>query len=309
MHDGSPYGHLKVNSKVINNIQLGRMTGANEAEVTEWIKELSDAGVLETDETGCIYSRRMVRDEELRLIRAAGGKEGGNPKLIGEYNAPGFVYAMRRASDGAVKIGISVDPNKRLYKIKQQFKGDNISILATHYVENMGARESQLHAMFAHRKTGEWFGLNDDELKNLLYVHLKEKPKQNPTPSSSSSSSSLKAPPNPLSGEPAAAAIIAEYHDALPRCQRIEVLNPKRRKRIAEIDKLAANVCQQQGWAYERATFWRAYFAECATDPWLRGEQPNPKNPKWKQNLDVLIREDRFAGIMDSAISAMKVAA
>jgi uncharacterized protein YdaU (DUF1376 family) len=118
-----------------------------------------------------------------------------------------------------------------------------------------------------------------------------------------------KTPPNPLTGEPAAAAIIAEYHAALPRCQRIEVLNPKRRKRIAVIDKLAASLCQQQGWTYDRATFWRAYFAECASDPWLRGEQPNPKNPAWKQNLDVLIREDRFAGIMDSAISAMKVAA
>lgn len=131
--------------------------------------------------------------------------------------------------------------------------------------------------------------------------------KQNPTPSSSSSSS-IKAPPNPLTGESAAAAIIAEYHSALPRCERIAVLNPKRKRRIAEIDKLARQICEQQGWGYDRAEFWGAYFAECATDPWMRGDVPNPKNAAWKQTLDVLIREDRFAGIMDRAIGAMRQA-
>lgn len=115
-------------------------------------------------------------------------------------------------------------------------------------------------------------------------------------------------PPIPPSGESAAAAIIAEYHEALPRCRRIAVLNPKRRKRIAVIDKLAAKVCTEQGWTYDRATFWRAYFAECAADPWLRGDKPHDENPSWKQSLDILIREDRFAIIMDNAIAAMRAA-
>jgi hypothetical protein len=38
----------------------------------------------------------------------------------------------------------------------------------------------------------------------------------------------------------------------------------------------------------------------------MRGEVANPKNPNWKQNLDVLIAEDRFAGVMDGAIAAMR---
>ncbi len=38
----------------------------------------------------------------------------------------------------------------------------------------------------------------------------------------------------------------------------------------------------------------------------MRGDVPDPKNPRWKQNIDVLLREDRFAAVMDAAITAMK---
>lgn len=94
------------------------------------------------------------------------------------------------------------------------------------------------------------------------------------------------------------------YHKALPNCLRIGVLNPKRKRRILTADKLARKVCVQQGWDFERQWFWGNYFAECSADPWMRGDVPNPNNPKWKQNLDVLIAEDRFASIMDSVIAA-----
>ena len=95
----------------------------------------------------------------------------------------------------------------------------------------------------------------------------------------------------------------------LPRCQCIAVLNDKRRKRIQAAIKLAKQVCLQQGGVYDADQFWTAYFEDCAKDPWLRGERPNPNNPSWKQNLDVLLAEDRFAGIMDRAIAALQGAA
>jgi hypothetical protein len=45
------------------------------------MEELQHAGVYDTAEDGSIYSRRMIRDENLRQIRANGGKLGGNPNL------------------------------------------------------------------------------------------------------------------------------------------------------------------------------------------------------------------------------------
>jgi hypothetical protein len=81
MHEGNPYGHLKVGNKVILPPNLASMVGATLLEVEGWLHELHQAGVYEIAETGEIFSKRMVRDEYLRNKRAEGGKLGGNPNL------------------------------------------------------------------------------------------------------------------------------------------------------------------------------------------------------------------------------------
>ena len=81
MHEGNPYGHLKVNQKVILSTNLAVMCGATLQDIEGWLGELSSAGVFEKTEDGTIYSRRMIRDEIIREARAAGGKLGGNPNL------------------------------------------------------------------------------------------------------------------------------------------------------------------------------------------------------------------------------------
>lgn len=101
-------------------------------------------------------------------------------------------------------------------------------------------------------------------------------------------------------------AILSAYHSILPRCKGVEVLNPKRKKRIAAAVKLAKQTCATQGWPYDPDGFWQAYFGECAKDPWMRGDVPYKDNPNWKQGLETLIAEDRFAGVMDSAIASMR---
>lgn len=82
MHEGSPYGHLKVGDKVILAFNLSRMVGETLDVVEGWLEELSTAGVYETTDEGVIYSKRMIRDENLRQIRAEGGSKGGNPALM-----------------------------------------------------------------------------------------------------------------------------------------------------------------------------------------------------------------------------------
>jgi hypothetical protein len=81
MHEGNPYGHLKVADKVILPANLARMVGETLEVVEGWLEELRHAGVYDIAEDGSIYSRRMIRDENLRQIRANGGKLGGNPNL------------------------------------------------------------------------------------------------------------------------------------------------------------------------------------------------------------------------------------
>jgi hypothetical protein len=81
MHEGNPYGHLKVGNKVILPLNLAGMVGATLQDVQGWLDELFQSGVYEIGEGGEIYSKRMVRDEILRNKRAEGGKLGGNPAL------------------------------------------------------------------------------------------------------------------------------------------------------------------------------------------------------------------------------------
>lgn len=83
MHQGSDYGHLKVNHKVILTPNLARMVGATLSETEGWLSELEQAGVFSVAADGCIYSRRMIRDENTRELRASGGILGGNPALKG----------------------------------------------------------------------------------------------------------------------------------------------------------------------------------------------------------------------------------
>jgi hypothetical protein len=80
MHEGNPYGYLKVGDKVILADNLCRMVGETLEVVEGWLSELEVAGVFDVD-NGVICSRRMIRDEELRQKRAEGGKLGGNPAL------------------------------------------------------------------------------------------------------------------------------------------------------------------------------------------------------------------------------------
>lgn len=81
MHEGSPYGHLKVGNKVILPSNLASMSGTTLIDIEGWLDELKQAGVYDIAEDGSICSRRMIRDENLRNMRAAGGKLGGNPAL------------------------------------------------------------------------------------------------------------------------------------------------------------------------------------------------------------------------------------
>lgn len=82
-HECEPYGHLIINGKPMAAPQIGRLVGLSAKECQALIDELSDAGVLSFDEEGAIYSRRMVKDEQVRNARAAGGKAGSEHGIKG----------------------------------------------------------------------------------------------------------------------------------------------------------------------------------------------------------------------------------
>jgi hypothetical protein len=89
MHDCEPYGHLVVGGKAMQPAQLARLVGVSEKECKALLAELEDAGVCSRTDSGVLYSRRMVRDEELRRVRAEGGRAGA------EHGAKGASHGSK----------------------------------------------------------------------------------------------------------------------------------------------------------------------------------------------------------------------
>ncbi len=108
-HECEPYGHLTVNLKPMTASQIGRHTGLTERETIKLLAELADAGVSSTTAEGVIFSRRMVRDEDLRNRRAEGGKAGSEfGKLGAEHGSKG---GRPSASRGVYKPPLEPPPS------------------------------------------------------------------------------------------------------------------------------------------------------------------------------------------------------
>jgi len=155
MHEGTPYGHLKVNRKVILPCNLAVMVGANLEEIGRLLEELEEAGVFARDEEGCIYSKRMVRDENLRNIRAEGGKKGGNPALLrgkvkGKVNLMDnhkVVIEDKQKSTPSSSSSSSSSKNNKCKATLEELKA---------FSKEIGMPESDGESMFYHWESNGW---------------------------------------------------------------------------------------------------------------------------------------------------------
>lgn len=206
-HECDPYGHLIVNGRPMTAAQIGRHTGLSRVETQRLIDELEQAGVLSRTADGAIYSRRMVRDEDIRNRRAEGGilgaehgikgkefgKLGGNPKKKSDYNEPGKLYAVQRTSGGPIKVGITKYPSQRVNGIRKKI-GEELLVLGVFDVDDMGRCEAAVHAEFDGRLDGEWIHAEWGEIEQV--IRGATHPPLQPPPSSSSSTSVSKATSN-----------------------------------------------------------------------------------------------------------------
>ncbi len=81
MHEGEPYGHLSINNIPVTKSTLSRVVGLHHHTVGKLLVELELQGVYSRSSSGCIYSRKMVRDFEKFLLDQSNGSKGGNPSL------------------------------------------------------------------------------------------------------------------------------------------------------------------------------------------------------------------------------------
>ena len=154
MHEGNPYGTLKVGDKVILPANLAAMVGATLLEVEGWIVELETARVFDRGDDGEILSRRMIRDEYLRNIRAAGGKKGGNPALMdnGKVNPKVNLKDKQKptpsssSSSSSSPSGDEESPRPPSFEDVKKFAGSS----------NLGVKLETVEAFFDEMEALQW---------------------------------------------------------------------------------------------------------------------------------------------------------
>lgn len=83
-HESAEYGCLSINGKPMTMQQIARTVGETPVAVSKLIEELEQSGVFSRNEQCSIFSRRMVKDEHIRNVRADSGRLGGNPNLLNQ---------------------------------------------------------------------------------------------------------------------------------------------------------------------------------------------------------------------------------
>lgn len=82
MHESEFRGKLLLNGRPMPADALARLLGLDKQKLQSILTTFIDYGVASLDEDGALVSRRMVRDEYIRQVRAEAGRKGGNPNLL-----------------------------------------------------------------------------------------------------------------------------------------------------------------------------------------------------------------------------------
>lgn len=162
LHKQEVYGQIcmkqkyKQNEEQIDNfaLLLSKQMPFEQKQIAKCLEELISEKVL-TIEGDFLFQKRMKKDGELSLMRADNGKKGGS-NVTKQYGKSGYLYLM---SDGYEKnkIGISVNPKNRLYRLRSDLKlPKHFEIKDKILVSNMGESEDFAQEYFKDIFDGEW---------------------------------------------------------------------------------------------------------------------------------------------------------
>lgn len=188
LHKQEQYGviclkqkHKQNDNQILNfALMLTRQMPFDQKQIASGLSELVDEGVLIID-GDCLYQKRMKRDGELSLIRSEVGKKGGSP-VAKQYGKPGYLYLMSDTYEKH-KIGVSVNPLSRLYRIRSDNKlPKHFDVVKKISVLDMGKTEDFAMSFFGDLLDGEWIISDYETVINnfdLLEAKIKAKTEAN----------------------------------------------------------------------------------------------------------------------------------
>jgi len=151
MHESPERGKLLLGGKAMPHEALARLLGLDNQILTTTITTLLEYGVASLcEDTGALCSRRMIRDEQIRQVRAEAGKKGGNPNLVNQNPTTG----VKQKSTPSSSSSISTSSSEEESHVSANF-------IASQYVAAIGGRgvtvtDKRLKAIRARWKDPYW---------------------------------------------------------------------------------------------------------------------------------------------------------
>lgn len=84
MHDSESRGELILNNKPMSHETIARLIGLDNQTFNQSLTKIIENGVCGLKVDGTIFSRKMVREEEISRTRIKSGSMGGNPILVNQ---------------------------------------------------------------------------------------------------------------------------------------------------------------------------------------------------------------------------------
>lgn len=130
-----------------------------------------------------VCSRRMMKEASISVTRSRAGSDGGNT-FIKRRNEPGFLYIMADLDQPRdFKIGVSIDPNKRIYGVRRDTGRQSLRIIWTQAVPDMSVVEDRILAEIG-RPTNGWYQFESDPaaINSVSFALSKSQAKSKQTP-------------------------------------------------------------------------------------------------------------------------------
>lgn len=123
MHQGEPYGHLSSKNGQLTEKYIASVCGVSVKELRPALACLETNGVFSRATSGAIYSRRMVKDEHNRIVRAAGGPlSAKHPKVPPKDTFPEEVRIPSKHQNDPILRPVEVKEEVCVYASKKGYE-------------------------------------------------------------------------------------------------------------------------------------------------------------------------------------------
>lgn len=148
---------VKPNGKPYGDSEIVRMVGLDNQNSGIWLTYLLDNEVCSRRLDGAIFSKRMVKDEELRALRREMGKKGGNPHLL-----------VNHTLNQEVNQNVEDENENETKEVKKNGFGEKqFEMLWDNYPNKDGKKEALRHFKSSVKTDQDWLDIQK-ALKNYL---------------------------------------------------------------------------------------------------------------------------------------------